>query len=162
MVWPLEYDKGRLPCHNWPAGSASRQKGPRQFYWTDRAAHDRTVHPRRAQLVTNKEPVSRKSRELSGPKSQLSKLQPACFQKLVFLTCFKRKKKQRGLQINVWWLRTPAFQRYKWNCGARNRLEKFRNFWETGPSSQFGSNDALHLRTGRFEVSNSCVRLVFI
>lgn len=26
VVWPLEYDKGRLPCHNWPAESASRQK----------------------------------------------------------------------------------------------------------------------------------------
>lgn len=84
------------------------------------------------------------------------------FSKAGLLTCFKRKKKQRGLQIKVWWLRTPAFQRYKWNCGTRNRLEKFRNFWETGPSSQFGSNDALHLRTGRFEVSNSCFRLVFI
>ena len=35
----------------------------------------------------------------------------------------------------VWWLRTSALRRYKGNCGTRNRPEKFRDFWETGPRS---------------------------
>ena len=35
----------------------------------------------------------------------------------------------------VWLLRTSALRRYKGNRGTRNRPNKFRDVWETGPSS---------------------------
>jgi len=42
-------------------------------------------------------------------------------------TSFKCKKNQEGCE--VWWLRTSSLQRYKGNCGNRNRPRKFR-IWE--------------------------------
>ena len=54
--------------------------------------------------------------------------------------CFQYKKNLEDCQ--VWWLRTSALRRYKGNCGTRNRPEKFRDFWETGPWSE--SSEAFH------------------
>ena len=45
--------------------------------------------------------------------------------------CFSCKKNQKDFEI--WRLRTSMLQRYKGNCGTRNRPEMFRDSWETGP-----------------------------
>ena len=39
----------------------------------------------------------------------------------------------------VWWLRTSesASRRYRGNYGTRNKPERFRDFWETGPRPEF-------------------------
>ena len=45
-------------------------------------------------------PVSRKSRELSGPKSQLSNLQSTCFEKLIFEHVFNVRKTKRMVMFD--------------------------------------------------------------
>ena len=46
-------------------------------------------------IVTDLGPVSRKSRELSGPEKLFVKLQSACFEKLIFLNVFNTRKTKR-------------------------------------------------------------------
>ena len=57
------------------------------------------------------------------------------FWKADLFTCFNYKKNQGDCE--VWRPRTSALRRYKRNCGTRNRPEKFRDFWETGPWTEF-------------------------
>ena len=64
------------------------------------------------------------------PKSQLSNCNTLVLNSWS-LNMLLMKEKPRGPE--VWWLRTLTLRRYNGNCSTRNRPEKFRDFWKTGP-----------------------------
>ena len=76
-------------------------------------------------------PVSRKSRELFGAEKLVVKLESACFQTLIFQRVGNARKTKRIAKFDG--LEPRCCEDIKGIGAPRNRPEKFRDFWETGP-----------------------------